>query len=191
MTRPAFIWVDLETTGLDPVRDVILEVAIITTDAAFRPLARGGWLVVPNELERRIAEMPDVVRQMHGESGLLEDLRCRQYSLANTPGAVRYGIQCWLEENAPVPERYEDRPPMAGNTVNFDRAFFAHHMPNLRQFFHHRSLDVSTLKVLAVATVPGAREWEAARGKPAHRGMDDIEASIEELAHWREVLKHA
>jgi oligoribonuclease len=80
---------------------------------------------------------------------------------------------------------------MAGNSVHFDRKFLEAQMPEVLDYVNYRLLDVSTLKVLCMATIPGAKTWEAARGDPAHTPLKDLEASLSELAHWRKELSRS
>lgn len=60
-------------------------------------------------------------------------------------------------------------------------------MPDIENFLHYRSIDVSTAKELA-------RRWnpKVFQGVPkketSHRALDDIRESIAELNHYRQYL---
>ena len=75
--------------------------------------------------------------------------------------------------------------PICGNSICQDRRFLARHMPELEAFFHYRNLDVSTLKELARRWYPEVPKFEKAG---AHRALDDIRASLDELRYYRETV---
>ena len=180
-----FIWCDLETTGLDPAKDEILAIGLIVTDNAFTEIARferfthvpAGW--------KAMRDMSPFVLDMHTRSGLIERVADSRLELADVEREACAFLDQHLGEPA---EKIKDRPVMAGNSVHFDRAFLLRHCPELIRRFNYRLLDVSSLKVLACATVPGAREWNDSRPPAPHTPIADLEGSIAELAHWRQVL---
>lgn len=183
-----FIWTDLETTGLFPKRDEILSLGLIITDENMREIARAEWAIHVPAGWQAMRDMPDVVRAMHAKNGLLDRVAESRLSLANVEFAACQFLDEHLGEPAESPKA---RPPMAGNSVHFDRAFIEHHCPTLIRRYNYRLLDVSSFKVLAMATVPGAKEWNASRPDAAHMPLADLEGSIAELAHWRRVLANA
>ena len=63
-------WMDLEMTGLDPSRHVIVEIATLITDDDLNLVAEGPDLVVHQPAEA-LAEMDEVVVGMHTRNGLL------------------------------------------------------------------------------------------------------------------------
>ena len=72
---------DLEMTGLDPDKDVVVEIATLITDDDLAIVAEGPDLVVhqpPEVLDR----MGDFVRAMHTKSGLLEAIGSSTTTLA-------------------------------------------------------------------------------------------------------------
>ena len=62
---------DLEMTGLEPARHVIIEIATVVTDDNLNIVAEGPDLVV-HATPEQLAEMGDVVTEMHTKSGLLD-----------------------------------------------------------------------------------------------------------------------
>lgn len=170
------VWIDLEMTGLDVRRHVIVEVAVLVTDAALAPLDDGLDLVVHQPPEA-LAAMDDVVRAMHTRSGLLTEIGASTLTLADVETAALTYVQ------AHVPEART--APVCGNSIGVDRRFLDAHLPSLDAYLHYRSVDVSTLKELC-------RRWspEVYRRRPAktetHRALADIRESIAELAFYRE-----
>jgi oligoribonuclease len=75
---------------------------------------------------------------------------------------------------------------MCGNSICQDRRFLARCMPKLEEYFHYRNLDVSTLKELALRWQPDITKGLTKTG--AHRALDDIKESIEELKFYREKI---
>ncbi len=166
---------DLEMTGLDVSRHVIVEVATLITDDSLGIIAEGPDLVVhasPAELDT----MDEFVRKMHTASGLLEAARSSTVSLAEAGDSTLAFIRSHVPKARTV--------PLAGNSIGTDRRFLAAYLPEIEEYLHYRSVDVSTVKELA-------RRWypEVMAGAPVkaggHRAMDDIRESLAELAYYR------
>jgi oligoribonuclease len=168
------IWIDLEMTGLDPDRDVILEIATVVTDQELNLLAVGPVLAI-HQPESVLAAMDDWNRKHHGESGLLERVRSLGVSEREAEARTLEFLQGWVPAGA---------SPMCGNSVCQDRRFLYRLMPQLEAYFHYRNLDVSTLKELARRWAP--RIQEGFKKKNAHEALADILESIEELKYYRE-----
>lgn len=168
------IWIDLEMTGLDPDQDSIIEIATIVTDKNLNILAEGPVLAIHHP-ESVLAAMDDWNQQHHGQSGLIQRIRESHISLAQAEALTLEFVQQWL------PKRTS---PMCGNSICQDRRFLYRQMPALEAFFHYRNLDVSTVKELAGRWAPQIRD--GFNKKAAHRALDDIFESIEELKHYRQ-----
>ncbi|MFN3919133.1 MAG: oligoribonuclease [Methylohalobius sp.] len=168
------IWIDLEMTGLDPDRDVILEIATVVTDQELNLLAVGPVLAI-HQPESVLAAMDDWNRKHHSESGLLERVRNLGVSEREAEARTLEFLQGWVPAGA---------SPMCGNSVCQDRRFLYRLMPQLEAYFHYRNLDVSTLKELARRWAP--RIQEGFKKKNAHEALADILESIEELKYYRE-----
>jgi oligoribonuclease len=166
---------DLEMTGLDPARHRIVEIATLITDDDLAIVAEGPDLVVHQPAEQ-LALMEPVVRTMHTRSGLLARIEASTTSLEE---AGRQTLD-FLRAHLPQPRTV----PLCGNSIGTDRRFLAAWLPDIEAHLHYRSVDVSTIKELA-------RRWypEALAAAPpkvgAHRALDDIRESIEELRYYR------
>jgi oligoribonuclease len=168
-------WMDLEMTGLNPAVDVIVEIATIITDDELQVVAEGPDLVI-GTTDEALAAMDPVVVTMHTKSGLLEAVKASTLTL---PEAGQRTFD-FLREHIPEPHTV----PLCGNSIGTDRRFLAAWLPDIEDYLHYRSIDVSTIKELA-------RRWhpEALAGAPkkagGHRALDDIKESIEELRYYR------
>jgi oligoribonuclease len=166
---------DLEMTGLDPARHVIVEIATIITDDTLEIVAEGPDLVI-HQPEDALAEMPDVVAEMHARSGLLEQIRASEVTLDDAGAATLAFLKEHIDEPATV--------PLCGNSIGTDRRFLARYLPDIETFLHYRSIDVSTVKELGRRWNPPVVQ-SAPEKNTAHRALDDIRESIAELRHYR------
>lgn len=172
------VWMDLEMTGLEPDRHVIVEIATLITDDELEIVAEGPDLVVHQPAEA-LAEMDEFVVDMHTRSGLLEAIEASTISLEEAGEATL----AFIREH--VPERRT--VPLCGNSIGTDRRFLAAYLPEIEDHLHYRSVDVSTIKELARRWYPGALS-ALPRKATSHRALDDIRESIEELRYYRRTL---
>jgi oligoribonuclease len=169
---------DLEMTGLDPGRHVIVEIATLLTDDDLTIIAEGPDLVVHQPPEA-LAEMDQVVVEMHTRSGLLPAIAASTTSLAEAGAATL----AFLAEHVAEPGTV----PLCGNSIGTDRRFLAAYLPEIEAFFHYRSVDVSTIKELSRRWYPGVLS-AAPRKSGGHRALDDIRESVSELAYYRSAV---
>lgn len=169
------VWVDLEMTGLDPDRHVIVEIAALVTDANLQIIGEGVELVV-HATEEELAEMDDFVTNMHESSGLTEQIRTSTVTMEEAEDAV---LALIAEHCSP-----EHPAPLAGNSIATDRAFLRAQMPRLDAALHYRMVDVSSIKELARRWFPKAYFNQPEKGL-AHRALADIVESIRELDYYR------
>ena len=169
------VWVDLEMTGLDTDRHVIVEVAALITDAELNIIGEGVDMVV-HATEEQLAEMDEVVVRMHADSGLDAEIRASATTIEEAEDAVLRLIE---EHCSP-----EHPAPLAGNSIATDRAFIHKYMPRLDAALHYRMVDVSSVKELARRWFPKAYYQQPAKGM-SHRALADIVESIRELEYYR------
>ncbi len=166
---------DLEMTGLDPARHVIVEIATIITDDQLETIAEGPELIV-HATDEELAGMDEFVRNMHTTSGLLDRIRASTVSLADA-GAQTLAF---IQEHIPEPRSV----PLCGNSIGTDRRFLAIHLPEIEEYLHYRSVDVSTFKELGKRWAPAIIR-SAPTKAGGHRALDDIRESILELQYYR------
>ncbi|HYF47635.1 MAG TPA: oligoribonuclease [Acidimicrobiales bacterium] len=172
------VWMDLEMTGLDHERDVIVEIATIVTDDELNILAEGPDLVIHAD-DEALGRMGEVVRNMHSGSGLLDQIK------ASTLTVEEAGAQtlAFIKEHVPEPRTV----PLCGNSIGTDRRFLAKWLPEIEAHLHYRSVDVSSVKELAKRWYPEA-VTKAPSKHGTHRALDDIRESIAELRYYREAV---
>ena len=166
---------DLEMTGLDPTRHAIVEIATVVTDDDLAVVAEGPDLVVFQPADV-LEHMDDFVRTMHTKSGLLAAIEASTVALED---AGRQTLE-FIKTHVPEPRTV----PLCGNSIGTDRRFLAAHLPDIEEYLHYRSIDVSTVKELCRRWYPDV--LAAAPDKAGgHRALDDIRESVAELAYYR------
>jgi len=169
---------DLEMTGLDPRVDRIIEIATLITDDDLEVVAEGPDLVLAAPPES-LAGMDEVVRNMHTRSGLLASVEASSTTLEEAGAATL----AFLVEHIGSPRSV----PLCGNSIGTDRRFLAAWLPEVEDYLHYRSVDVSTLKELARRWFPEAVAAAPRKGGK-HRALDDIVESVEELRYYRKSI---
>ena len=185
MKKATLLWVDLEMTGLVPGKDKILEIAAIATDWELNKLAEYTAVVKvsPSLIKKRmVGEFWE--KNQESYNGLVE-----QNKTGRPMKEVEQDFLNWLDKNFAKSSidkdaRYKNKIILAGNSIHQDRKFIDIEMPKLTERLHYRMLDVSAWKVY----------FEGAKGQKfmkqeAHRALDDITGSIEELKWYLQSVK--
>jgi oligoribonuclease len=170
------VWLDLEMTGLEPDRDVILEIATIVTDGELNILAEGPCLAI-HQTDEILDNMDPWCVDQHGKSGLTQ--RCRDSHITELDAQARTleFLSQWCASG---------KSPLCGNTIGQDRRFLVKYMPRLHDFFHYRSIDVSSIKELVSRWYPDAK-YVYSKNKQ-HLSLEDVKESIAELVHYRKTV---
>ncbi|MGH9096067.1 MAG: oligoribonuclease [Acidimicrobiales bacterium] len=172
------VWMDLEMTGLDLERHVIVEIATLVTDDQLQLVAEGPDLVIATPAEA-LGRMDAFVREMHTKSGLLAEMAASTITLEEA-GATTLDF---IRTHVPKPRIV----PLAGNSIGTDRRFLAAFLPEIENYLHYRSVDVSTIKELVTRWYPDVLAAAPAKAG-GHRAMDDIRESVAELAYYRRTV---
>lgn len=191
------IVLDLETTGLDSLNNVIIEIAALPVDQDLN-LLDDGWTAVINPalpysagpggdfadpawvLAQHMAGMHDTVLKMHAENGLFDDIDAgKGISLsAATTQFLRYA-----EQFAP-----HGQTPLPGSSVHFDRKFLERYAPGIDRFYHYRLADVSSVKEYWKRWFPEAGEPPKVK---AHRALADCYETVKEARWYKDRLRIA
>jgi oligoribonuclease len=164
-------------TGLDLRSDALIEVAALVTDSELNILGEGVDIVVRPPAEA-VRNMPEVVRDMHTASGLLQEL-----DQGVTLSEAESHVLAYVRKHAPE----AGRAPLCGNSVATDRGFLSRDMPTLESHLHYRIVDVSSIKELARRWYPRAY-YNSPKKNGRHRALTDIRESIAELRYYREAI---
>ena len=168
-------WLDLEMTGLDPERDVILQAALIITDAELTPLEE--YVSDVWQPESELAKMTPFVREMHQKTGLLGRVRSCTIELRRVEQALLEIVAGWCPYGA----------VLCGNSIWQDRKFLDRHMPALSGYLTYRIVDVSAVKVLAKTWYGSSAVFQKPEAGE-HDALTDVRNSIAELAHYKKTL---
>lgn len=171
------VWIDCEMTGLELGRDALIEIAALVTDSELEILGDGIDVVV-RPPAGALETMPEIVREMHTTSGLLEEL-----AAGVTLAEAEAQVLAYIRQHVPEPRK----APLAGNSVSTDRGFLARDMPGLDSYLHYRIIDVSSIKELSRRWYPRAY-FNSPKKNGGHRALADIRESIAELRYYREAV---
>lgn len=181
MTKQAFkpkyiLWMDLEMTGLDPIEDRILEVGAIITDWNFKEIAvyEAVKKVGPALVKRRM------VGPFWDEYSDVRDELMKQNLSGKSGRTVENELLAFIDEHVGD----DDKVLLAGNSIHQDRRFIVNEWTRLDARLHYRMLDVTAWKVV----------FEGKFGKKfakpeAHRALEDIRGSIDELRYYLKKVK--
>jgi len=164
------LWVDLEMTGLDVEKDVIIEVAAEVTNMNFRTLA--SYEACVSQTDEVLGGMSQWAMEHHAKSGLIERIKVH----GKSDNDVQHELIGFI--NA----QFNNQPAiLAGNSIHNDRNFIKQWWPEVDKLLHYRMLDVSSFKIVMQAKYDVVFEK-----KEVHRAFDDIQASIAELQYYLE-----
>ena len=177
--QPLLGWIDLETTGLKPEYETILEVGVVitTADPELEIVDECSWVIRHSNTFREQAD--PFVEEMHTKNGLWKE------SGEST---------LWTDEAESSVCQYlfdrlgDSKPPLAGSSVHFDRAFLAVHMPCVLKKFSYRNLDVSSIKEASKVLRPELALPPTPEDDKGHRALDDLHHSIDELKYYNRVF---
>ena len=168
-------WLDLEMTGLDAQNDVILQAALIITDSSLLPLEE--FVCDIWQPEQALARMVPFVRDMHETTGLTARVRASKLDLGAAERKLMDRVTGWCPFGA----------VLCGNSIGQDKRFVDRWLPGLSGYLSYRTVDVTSLKILAKLWYGEAATFS----KPSegeHDALVDIKNSIAELSHYRSLI---
>lgn len=187
-------WIDVETTGLDPAREHLLEISLVLTDNSLDPVADPVSVLIDPSAEDTHPDykvgsdiartVDDFIRDMHTSNGLFADLDA---GLGVAPdeadGLIADAISAAAGEGG--------KPLLAGNSITLDRNFLEDQAPRTYAALHYRSIDVTSIEndLDRDGFAEPIAAWHAARPKKSHRGADDIRDSIDQLRALRRIRR--
>lgn len=162
-------WLDMEMTGLDIQKEVIIEVAAIVTDLNFKEL--DTFETVVKQPQKYLEAMDPWNTEHHKKSGLTAKV-----PFGMEPDQVEAKLVDLVKKHFPDPK---DRPVLAGNSIMQDRLFIDKYMLDLSARLHYRMVDVSSWKVI----INNKFKYVYQKANK-HRALEDIRESIQELRHY-------
>ena len=169
------VWLDLEMTGLEPEKDVIVQIAAIVTDHDLNEIAEPVEFTIWHPTET-MNHMTPFVRDMHERSGLLREIQMSKTSLEEAEREVLTLISMHCEYRT---------ARLCGNSIWQDRRFLEKYMPALENYLHYRMIDVSSIKERA-GWWYGIRQRKPKGAQ--HTALWDTGQSIAELKYYREKM---
>jgi len=179
--REFLLWMDMETTGLEPYVDDVLELAAVLTDTSLNELGTYESVVAVNRvtaLHRMISN--SAVEKMHRDNGLLDALRSKDLPRL---GEVESEVVELIDRLAPNGTVY-----LAGSGVShFDHHVIMAQMPALASKLHYAAIDVgSPRRMFQMAT---GSPLVTANDRKTHRAMDDVRCHLEDAAAFWELFR--
>lgn len=178
MASENIFWVDVETTGLlDSPVDQIIELAALITTHDLEILGRfPSYVVKPSD--EALNNLSEWAQENYVYNGLLAEAAKSEYTLEDLDS----DLEAFLDRHGMY-----DRVVTAGSCVNFDLKFIKHNLPKVAPKLHYRTIDVSSVAELM-------KRWgetlhkNRPKQRSKHRAEDDIQASLDELIYYKEVL---
>lgn len=177
------VWVDMETTGLDPHVNRPLEIGFALTDLNFDIMESRSWVIHntawAEEGHYSKEATDEFVLAMHEKSGLWSELdNGLGLKLSDVREEINYLLAGWCVDK---------RDPLCGSSVGFDRDWMKVWFPESEKRFSYRNIDVSSIKELMMRLSPEIyKELEGnATKREMHRVIPDIEDTISELKFYR------
>lgn len=186
------LFADCETTGLDPQKSWILEVAAILVDDKLEEIARFHRVVKTSVAYVALHNPPvglpefDVdpfVHKMHLDNGLWKE--SSEASL--WAHEVDLELSSWLKTHC-VSVGQKVGPQLGGSTIDFDRAFFKQDLPKTFDMLHYRNVDVSTLNEMAKRFWPDVYTHRVAPLCANHRAAGDVYDSLQLARYYSRSL---
>jgi len=168
------IWVDLEMTGLDVQKDVILEIASVITDSQLNTIEVGPHFII-HQPDAALSSMNNQVTDMHKKSGLIDEVKKSTVTVSQAEQETLAFYKKHCDPNTAL---------LAGNSVWQDKYFLKRYMPSLVDFCYYRVLDVTSVKEVIQRWYPDDKNNKYKK-KETHRALEDILESIQELKHFR------
>ncbi|UTN91214.1 DnaQ-like DNA polymerase III subunit [Gordonia phage PokyPuppy] len=182
------VFIDLETTGLNPVTEEIIEFAIVVVDTdtwvPIEGMTLTGILYTPQVVLRLLDDsFVKPVREMHNKNGLFPKLR--KYMDEKVAPREYLDIEKRILES--IRSFGVKGLPVWGSSVHFDRKFLEQKMPTLNEYFHYRVVDSSSDMERLKATRPelwkkidkDPSKYVSPEGSAEHRALEDLMHSID------------
>jgi oligoribonuclease len=177
MTKEYLLWIDLETTGIDPLSNEILEIAYVITDFSLKTIYHENNYVIRPKIDYDILlqRMDNWCLTQHKKTGLLDKIQTSEYYISDVDDIIINVLNNILPNDVVI--------YLAGNSVHFDKMFIDRYMIKLSKKISHRILDVSSFAIICKnlnCQIFNKRPLKKYR----HTSLSDIWESINEYAYY-------
>ena len=174
------VWIDTETTGLDPHKGDLMEIAVVVTDDSYNELG----VFQANILGADLDNLDDFIVGMHTKSGLLDELKAGNgFTLDEVNTALKVFLAQFGDEKA------LRKSALGGSSVHFDRSWLQVHLPEAIGALSHRHVDASSFSIVAKNACQKVYDKRRkGQSETAHRALDDIRFSISEVKFYAKRL---
>lgn len=173
-----YLWIDLETTGLDPDNDRIIEVGWMLTDSHEIVEPVQSVIITPDKVAWELMQQDLFVQTMHTENDLLKDMEAFGTIMAEDAE----------DQILELLDKHDlGKPILAGASVHFDRGFIRNWMPRLDRRLSHRHFDVSTLRMFFDSQ--GFHSYGEKVRPTVHRALEDVEDAYSLFCTYAELTQ--
>ena len=165
---------DCEMTGLEVEKEVLIEIATLITDSELNVLEEGPCIAI-HQRDEILEQMDEWNTKHHNASGLVKRVRDSLISEAEAEKRTLAFIKKYCPKGT---------SPLCGNSIHQDRKFLHKYMREMHEYFHYRSIDVTSIKELVTRWYPTGPK--APKKSQEHVAMIDIRESLQELIFYRE-----
>lgn len=179
MQKEYLLWIDIETTGLNPQHNEIIEIAYVLTDFSVKEIYEENEYVLKPIIsyENVLLQMDNWCKTQHSNSGLLTKVKTALHSVYEIEYYIIDIINKYKTDNSII--------YLAGNSVHFDKMFINHYMKNLSKCISHRILDVSSFSIICKNLNYKVYDKRPLK-KYKHTALSDIWESINEYIYYLE-----
>ena len=165
---------DCEMTGLEVEKEVLIEIATLITDSELNVLEEGPCIAI-HQRDEILEQMDEWNTKHHTASGLVKRV---QQSMINEAEAEKRTLD-FIKKYCP-----KGTSPLCGNSIHQDRKFLHKYMREMHEYFHYRSIDVTSIKELVTRWYPTGPK--SPKKNAEHIALIDIRESLQELIFYRE-----
>ena len=174
-----YLWIDLETTGLDPDYDRVIEVGWFLTEHHHPVTEPQSVLITPDKIAWELMQQDIFVQTMHTDNDLLKDMESfGTIMVEDAEDQILEELNIHATDMLPI---------LSGASVHFDRGFIHNWMPRLDRRLSHRHMDVSTLRMFFDSQ--GFSSYGEKVRPTVHRALEDVEDTFDLFCRYAELVQ--